>query len=154
MFLYLVRHGEAKTKEEDPERPLSDEGHSNVKKVAAFLKPNLSDLRTIWQSGKKRAEETARIIVSALAHPVDVLESEGLAPLDPVDTILKAIGELQDDLMLVGHMPFLGELAGGLLAGSGADQRVEFKPAGVMCIKGDENGEWSIEWTANPDMAT
>jgi phosphohistidine phosphatase len=39
MLFYLVRHGEARSEEEDPERHLTDRGVEEVKKVGAFLKP-------------------------------------------------------------------------------------------------------------------
>lgn len=38
MRLYLVQHGEALRKEENPERPLSDRGQETVRRVAAFLR--------------------------------------------------------------------------------------------------------------------
>jgi phosphohistidine phosphatase len=34
MWLYLVQHGQAKTEEEDPERPLTDRGAADVGRVA------------------------------------------------------------------------------------------------------------------------
>ena len=33
MRLYLVQHGEAKSEEEDPDRPLTDRGASDVRRV-------------------------------------------------------------------------------------------------------------------------
>ena len=154
MLLYLVRHGKAKTKEEDPERALSDKGRGDVEKVAAFLKPKLSGLKVIWQSGKKRAEETARIIASAVGHEVEIIEKEGLAPLDPVSSVVETIVKRDEDLMLVGHMPFLGELAATLLTGATTDRTVEFRAAGAICLRRSENGNCNIEWTANPNNVT
>ena len=37
MHLYLIQHGEARTSEEDPERPPTDAGAANAKKTAAFF---------------------------------------------------------------------------------------------------------------------
>ncbi len=36
MKLYLVQHGEAKKKEEDPLRPLSESGREDVQRVAKY----------------------------------------------------------------------------------------------------------------------
>ena len=36
MKLYLVQHGEAKSKAEDPRRPLTERGKEEVARVAAF----------------------------------------------------------------------------------------------------------------------
>ncbi len=38
MRLYLMQHGNPVMEEVDPERPLSDQGKSDVRKVAEFLK--------------------------------------------------------------------------------------------------------------------
>ncbi len=37
MKLYLVQHGKALSKEADPQRPLSEEGIREVKKMAEFI---------------------------------------------------------------------------------------------------------------------
>ena len=37
MKLYLVQHGQAVSKEEDPERPLSEQGREDVRRVATRL---------------------------------------------------------------------------------------------------------------------
>jgi len=39
MKLYLVQHAKAASKEVDPERPLTEEGHRDIQKVAAFIRP-------------------------------------------------------------------------------------------------------------------
>ena len=41
MYLYLVQHGAAVSKEIDPERPLSQEGRAEVRKVASYLAAGL-----------------------------------------------------------------------------------------------------------------
>ena len=55
MFLYLVRHGEAKSKDEDPERSLSDKGVDDVKKVARAMFRKKVAVASIFHSGKARA---------------------------------------------------------------------------------------------------
>ena len=37
MHLYLVQHGLAQPKDENPERPLSDRGRTDVGRMASFL---------------------------------------------------------------------------------------------------------------------
>lgn len=41
MHLYLIQHGDAKSEQEDPARPLSDKGRRDVEKVAGFLSANI-----------------------------------------------------------------------------------------------------------------
>ena len=62
MRLYLMQHGKSKSKEEDPDRSLTDEGRSEVERVAAFLARTApSESIPIRHSGKTRARETAAI---------------------------------------------------------------------------------------------
>ena len=37
MNLYLVQHAEAKPKQEDPGRPLTDKGYADIEKTAKLL---------------------------------------------------------------------------------------------------------------------
>jgi broad specificity phosphatase PhoE len=70
MELYLIQHGEAKSKQEDPERPLTAKGAENIKKTASFFKQLPKRLDLIWHSGKKRAEQTAEILDETLGTGV------------------------------------------------------------------------------------
>ena len=66
MRLYLVQHGEAMSKDENPERPLTAKGRKNVTKTAKFLKKKGIRVRKIFHSTKLRAKQTAQIIASLL----------------------------------------------------------------------------------------
>ena len=57
--LYLVQHGEAKSKAEDPQQPLAEQGREDVAQVVAFAAGAGLQVRQIRHSGKRRAEETA-----------------------------------------------------------------------------------------------
>ncbi|GAH16692.1 unnamed protein product, partial [marine sediment metagenome] len=39
MKLYLVQHAKAASKEQDPQRPLIQEGRGELQKVTEFIKP-------------------------------------------------------------------------------------------------------------------
>ena len=67
MRVYLVRRGESRPEEEDPQRRLTDEGVRNVQNVARFLRPLGLKLETIWHSGKHRAQQTAEILAGAVS---------------------------------------------------------------------------------------
>lgn len=111
MRLYLVRHGSARPKSEDPDRHLSDEGIRQVRKVAAFLSPLGIRVSAIWHSGKTRAAETAEIIAEAVKAGGGVVEHEGLAPKDAVAPVARQAARAGRDLAIVGHLPFLGRIA-------------------------------------------
>lgn len=106
MRVFLVRHGQAKPKAEDPDRALTHQGVADVQRIAAFLRPLRLNLDVIWHSGKSRAEQTARILASAAAARQGVVERDGLSPNDPVRPIQKVIRALDVDAMIVGHPAF------------------------------------------------
>ena len=113
--LYIVRHGEAKPKDVDPERGLTDPGRTNVTNMAAWAGAAGIRVDAIRHSGKLRAEQTAVIFAEHLG--AQAVPAGGLAPNDDVTDIAKAIESETGDIMLVGHLPFLERLAGQLIAG-------------------------------------
>ena len=152
MRLYLVQHGEAKSKEADPERRLTEKGRCDTEKVAAFLRPLGLVVTAVWQSGKPRARETAGILTAALEAKAGVVERSGLAPNDPVALVAKQINAAAEDTMIVGHLPFLGKLAALLVAGEESTGVVAFRNGGVVCLERDREGGWSVLWAVTPDV--
>lgn len=145
MYLYLVQHGEPKSKEEDPERPLSEKGKDDVDKIASFI--SLFQLKEVFHSGKLRAKETADM----LAKKVDakVLETDGLSPMDDPGTWAGRLKDRESNTMLVGHLPHMGRLASLLLCGDKEAGTVEFRQGGVVCLRRQE-GTWSVQWMVLP----
>ena len=118
MDLYLIQHGEAVRQEEDPERPLTEKGAASIKKTAAFLKRSQQKIHLVWHSGKKRAQQTAEILVETLGTGIHPEIAAGLGPNEDVAVIREKIAAAsQDSLALVGHMPHLSYLASQLLTG-------------------------------------
>ena len=152
MKLYLVQHAESKSEKIDPTRGLTEKGEADVKKVAAFLKPLGLTVTAIWHSGKTRAFQTAEILRQALSAKQGVLERGGLAPLDPVQPIQEEIFQVSEDLMIVGHLPFMGKLASALAAGSESADAVAFRQGGIVCLECDDQGTWSVRWAVTPDL--
>ena len=150
MYLYLVQHGKAMSKEEDPERPLSDEGRADVRKITSFLSRGVGlDVARIYESGKLRATETAEIIGSSLN--VSAAKEEGLSPLDNPGLWAGKLKDIKEDTMLVGHLPHLGKLASLLLSGAPEVDIVSFSPGGVLCLKRDDTA-WTVQWMVIPDI--
>ena len=150
MKLYLVRHGEAVSADRNPERPLSDTGIANVKKTAEFLKSSGVSIKTVFYSTKKRAEETARILAKTLNPQCNLIQKQGLEPNDSIDTILGEILGADDSLMIVGHLPFLKDLAEKLLAGSKNRDLPVFQPGSVLALT-ISKANWEINSFASPD---
>ena len=147
MRLYLVQHGEAKTEQEDPERPLTDRGAEDVRRVAnrATERGGLA-IGQILHSGKTRARQTAEIWAEVLGVPLD--QAEELAPLDDPKVWAARLDTGEEDLMLAGHLPHLARLAGLLLAGDPERAPVAFRQGGLVGLERDPEG-WSV-WLVLP----
>ena len=152
MRLYLVQHAESKPEAEDPARGLTVKGASDVKKVADFLKPLGLSVAAIWHSGKTRAVQTTEFFAQAISASQGIIKHDGLAPLDPVQPIEQEVSRVSEDLMVVGHLPFMGKLASALAAGSDSADAVAFQQGGVVCLERDEQGAWRIRWAVTPEL--
>jgi phosphohistidine phosphatase len=151
MKLYLVQHGKAATKETDPTRPLTEEGRSDVRKVAEFIKPLSLCADCLWHSDKARAAQTAEILASVVKAKKGTLQRQGLAPNDDVSALKNEISSAEDDIMIVGHLPFLGKLASLLVAGRETAEVVEFKQGGIVCLERRDE-KWRINWMITPEL--
>jgi phosphohistidine phosphatase len=145
MKVCLIQHGEAKSEEEDPARQLTETGIQDVKKIAAFLGP--LQVQAIWHSGKARAKQTAEILATKIK--AQVVQKEGLSPNDSVGPIKQSIEEAGQDIMLVGHLPFLSRLT-NLMLGDETKELVKFQNAGVVCL--ELSGGWKVAWMVVPGL--
>ena len=153
MRLYLVQHTEPKSKEEDPERPLSEKGLQEIRKVASYLSRLNIRVDRILHSGKLRAKQTAEALSEELTPPEGLSGTDGLAPLNDPVIWAGRLKEMTGDIMLVGHLPHLEKLASLLLCGDRDKKIVTFRMGGVVCLKREDNGDWSLQWILTPEMA-
>ncbi len=151
MRAYLVRHGQAKSKDENPERHLTQKGAEDVRAVACFLAGLKLDIREVWHSGKTRAAETAEVLGKALS--AEIREAEGLEPNDPPKTVRRAMEDGDASVMLVGHLPHMERLASSLVGAEADAEVVGFATAAVCCLERDEDGAWHILWMITPALA-
>jgi len=152
MDLYLVQHGEQVPKDQDPEKPLSDRGQGDVKRVSAFLKAAGVSFDRVVHSGKLRARQTAELLTAELAPGLAPEAEEGLSPLDDVKATAKGIPEKDRNTMIVGHLPHLGKLASFLVTGSEEPLVATFQQGGVVCLRWDEDNGWTFAWMVVPEI--
>ena len=108
IHLYLIRHGEAKSEQEDPKMPLDEKGKEDSKRVAAFISSGHPlNIDRIYHSGKLRASQTAEIFARALAPETGVFETEGLKPTDDANIWARRLKGIEKNIALVGHLPHL-----------------------------------------------
>jgi phosphohistidine phosphatase len=112
--VYLVHHADAVEPQVDAQRPLSAAGRQRADRLAAEAADRGVAPRTIWHSGKLRARQTAEIFLLRCSPFASFRMVRGLGPGDPVDWIADAIEAEDIDLLVVGHMPQLSELANRL----------------------------------------
>ncbi len=152
MRLYLVRHGEAHGKDVDPERGLTGKGRSDVERVASFLASAGTSVSRIAHSGKKRAAQTASILASALGAEGAVEEASGLQPNDPVEPWAEEAGAWPDDVMIVGHLPFMDKLLSRLAAGNEAASAARFEAGAAACLERDAKKGWILTSMVSPSL--
>ena len=146
--LYLVQHGEAKTENEDPERPLTDPGVDDVARVARHAVEQLGvRVGRVVHSGKTRARQTAEIWSGLLGAYVE--QADVLAPNDDPTAWLQRLDAEADDLLLVGHLPYLARLAALLLTGVSDHSVIRFRPGGLVGLERTDQG-WVVSVVLPP----
>jgi phosphohistidine phosphatase len=153
MRLYLVQHGEAMEKSENPDRPLTEAGRKDVASVAELLRNAGVRVGRIEHSGKPRARETAELLAEAVGKGAGVHERKDISPNDPADMLAVLLKRADEDLMLVGHLPFMGKLASLLVTGDTYAEVVAFQKGAVVCLERDEKGAWHVAWMVVPELA-
>ena len=152
MIMYLVQHGEAKSEEEDQERRLTEKGIGEVQKVANFLRPLKLTVNAIWRSGKPRSQQTGELLAKAIGTLDRIVQREGLGPKDQVTATKEALQQTSGNVMIVGHLPFLGKLVGLLVTGNEEAEIVEFHFGSVVCIEQRNDEKWKIAWMIRPAL--
>ena len=125
MNLYVLRHGIAVEPgtpgyEKDSERPLIPKGKHQLRQIAAAMKK--MDLRfdLILSSPFLRARQTTEIIAESLTLKKQPGFSDALAPDGNPKALIRQLNELKpvpENVLLVGHEPYLSQLIALLTAG-------------------------------------
>ncbi|MGA8179877.1 MAG: phosphohistidine phosphatase SixA [Desulfobacterales bacterium] len=152
MALYLVQHGISLPKDMDPRKGLSQEGIAETERMAQVAKGYGIRVSKIAHSGKTRARQTADIFEAAFQPSGGIHERSGLNPLDDVAAFADTIDDTED-IMLVGHLPFMERLAAYLITGSFEKPVFKFQNSGIVCLdKYPAAGFWMIKWTLMPHI--
>lgn len=151
MKVYLAQHGHALSKSEHPDRPLSNVGHGEVGQVAEFLSGHLSVSRVL-HSGKRRAQQSAAILTALIAGEFPIEEIKGLAPNDPVEDFARQLVEWNEDILVVGHLPFMEKLISLLLTGTESPPVTSFTPGSIACLELADDNTWAMHWMIRPEL--
>ncbi len=152
MRLYLVQHGDAEPKDVDPDRPLSDQGRADIKRLAKWLLSQNIQVAQILHSGKSRAKQTAEILRPMLECPGQVFEGQGLAPNDSPEAFLRQLTDSKKDMLIAGHMPFMSRTVSQALTGAPDLKLVEFLQGSVAGIERSDRATWHLFMFARPEF--
>lgn len=152
MRLYLVQHGDAVDADQDPDRPLSETGDSDVARLAARLGGAGIRVERILHSGRTRALQTAAKLAHSVLDQGEMDTSGLLAPRSDPEPLVQLIFGWGCDSMIVGHQPMLGRLASQLLASSEGRVLVAFTPGTALCLEGDPDSGWQVAWMLTPEL--
>lgn len=151
MALFLVRHGRNLPEEIDSQKRLSREGITEVECVAARAQDRGVRVETIIYSPAARARQTAEIMASYLKPGHGAMEVSGLAANNDMQAFARTL-DARENIMVVGHLPFLERLCSYLVTGSADTPTVSFKSGTMVCLEKDpEVPAWTVRWTITPD---
>lgn len=152
MKLYLMQHGEALPKDVDAERPLSEEGRSDVKRIADFLRSAGIQVARVVHSGKTRARESAEILAAAVLKGGAPEVLDGIDPKDPVMPFAELVSVWDEESLVVGHLPFMSKAVCLLLTGDEEHAAVDFRPGSLVCLEREADGPWGLAWMVRPEL--
>ena len=162
MNLFILRHGIAVEPgtpgySNDADRPLIPKGERKLAQIADALDNLQISFDLVLSSPFLRARQTAQIIAEALEISKKVSLTEELTPHgDPKKLVdfLCHIKPLPDDVLLVGHEPYLSEFISLLLVGNTSLSVIMKK--GGLCKLSTESLKAgrcaSLEWLLTPKL--
>ncbi len=156
--LFIWRHADAVDGSPDMARQLSPRGHRDASRVAKALAKKLDEKSCIVSSPALRARETVEPLIARMAVELGI--DERLAPGADIDDVL---GVLEDTItrcndqdptiVMVGHQPWVGQLARRLLTDARGDWSVK-KASAWWLVRRSRDGstEWTLRSVLDPDL--
>jgi len=152
MALYLIQHGKSLPKDQDPDQGLSEEGIAETERMANLAKDHGVMVSQIRHSLKTRARQTAEIFARTLNPKQGIQETSGIKPLDDVAAYAAKI-DPDENVILVGHLPFMERMTSYLITGSIDLTVFKFQNSGIVCLHKDaETQGWAILWALMPTV--
>ena len=125
MNLYVLRHGLARERNgreyaNDDERPLTAKGMRRMRRQVKGMNAIGLSMDVIVTSPLVRAAQTAEIVHRGLRKPSRLVTSDALRPSGHPATLLEELAaeySSEDDVMVVGHEPYLNGLIAVVVTG-------------------------------------
>jgi len=144
--LWILRHGKAADGGPhlaDVQRPLAHAGREQAKAVGGFLRERYVQLDRAICSSALRTRETTEIALEAGQFRVPLDRTDRLYEAAGTDLLeyLQELKDLETSVLLVGHMPGIGELLSVLVTDKD-DLSMVFKPGTLALVTLDVE-HWS-----------
>jgi phosphohistidine phosphatase len=161
MLLLLNRHAHAGNRDpaqwpDDRDRPLTEKGRKVQADVSRWLRKRDLAPTLVLTSPWTRAAQTAQILVEVARVAQPPVPCEPLATDPDLIRLQDDIGDQPDNatVALVGHSPWMEELAAILLGGSASSLRIDFAKSGLMGIQLDqiEQGVGELRFFVRPKL--
>jgi phosphohistidine phosphatase len=139
MNLYFLRHGIAVDPSEpgfgkDAERPLTPKGKRRLRQIAEAMGALNISFDLILSSPYVRAKQTAEVVAKTLKRWKKLKFSDELTPGGNPKALIQQLNELRptpENILLVGHEPYLSKLIALLTAGT-TNMEIDLKK-GSLC---------------------
>jgi phosphohistidine phosphatase len=139
MNLYFMRHGiavdpSASGFAKDAERPLLPKGRHRLRQIARAMGILKIKFDLILSSPYVRAKQTAEIVAKSLKRRKQLKFSDELTPGGNPRLFIQQLNDLQpppENILIVGHEPYLSKLIALLTAGS-TNMEIDMKK-GSLC---------------------
>jgi phosphohistidine phosphatase len=152
MKLYLVQHGEACAKEDNPDRPLTEKGKADINRLAVFLRKGNIRASRVIHSGKLRAAQTVERLQKSVAPGVTIEISDKINPDDEVARFAELSFIWTEDTLMVGHLPFLAKLVSQLTLRDSTSLFSNFVPGTAICLERNNKNQWLLNWMVRPEI--
>ena len=156
--LFLWRHAEAEDTSPDLGRVLTARGQRDAARVAKALERQLDGDSRIVVSPAVRTRETAAPLLarSGLQAEVDQRLAPGARLTGVLDALGDAIASCHGDspsLVMVGHQPWVGQLARRLLTNGDGDWSVKKASAWWLTRRSRDGAiEWTLRSVLDPEL--
>jgi len=156
MEIYLMQHGSALPKEQDPEEGLSPDGKARIHASGKALKKMGITFDVILSSPKKRSKQTASIVAEEVGFPPEkIVETEKVKAMTHPEETLTILAKYSGNqgILIAGHLPSVAGVASFLLT-EGSKVTIEFERGGCCRIDVEDlpTHAGHLKWYLTPEQ--
>jgi phosphohistidine phosphatase len=159
MEIYLLRHAIAEERRpgrSDEQRALTEEGRRKLRPVLDRARAAGAAPSVILSSPYVRAVATAEMAAEVLGCQAPVIRTNALTPDSSPDVVWREICDHRGEraILLAGHEPLLGEVAGYLLGCP--ELTIDFKKGALLRVDLEDSARrphGTLQWLLTPKLA-